>query len=150
MAERRVAEVVAETDRLGEILVQAQRTGSGARDLRDLERMGQARPVVVAGRRDEHLRLVLEPPERLRMDDPVTVALKRGPQPAVGLRDDAVGWIRAGRGRRQRRALVLAHARGEALGDGSARMRGKSRHNHDSDSATRRRQGFVTNTMTPP
>ena len=65
VAERRVAEIVAERDRLGQLLVQAQHLGDGPRDLRHLERVGQPRPVVVAARREEDLRLVLQPPERL-------------------------------------------------------------------------------------
>ena len=48
MAERRVAEIVDQRDRLGEILVAAQRARQGARDLRHLDRVGQPRAVVVA------------------------------------------------------------------------------------------------------
>ena len=48
--ERRVAEVVAEPDRLDEVLVQRERARDRARDLRDLERVRQPRAVVVAGR----------------------------------------------------------------------------------------------------
>ena len=65
VAERRVPEVVAERDRLGQLLVQVQHFRDGARDLRDLERVRQPRAVVIAGRREEHLRLVLQPAERL-------------------------------------------------------------------------------------
>ena len=50
-----------------------------ARDLRDLECVREARAVVVALRREEDLRLVLQPPERFRMDDAVAVVLKRRP-----------------------------------------------------------------------
>ena len=42
-----------------------------------LERVRHARAVVVAGRVDEDLRLALQAPERLRVDDPVAVALER-------------------------------------------------------------------------
>ena len=62
-----------------------QRTGDRAGDLRRLERVGEPRAVVVALGRHEDLGLVLEPPERLRVHDPVAVALERRPQPAVGL-----------------------------------------------------------------
>ena len=74
VAERRVPEVVAEGDRLGQVLVEAQRAGDAARDLRHLDRVGQARPEVVALVRDEDLRLVLEPAEGARVDDAVAVA----------------------------------------------------------------------------
>ena len=87
MAERRVAEIVSEPDRLDEILVEGERTRDRARDLRDLERMGHARAVVVALGRHEDLRLVLEAPERLAVHDAVAVALQRGAQRAVGLLD---------------------------------------------------------------
>ncbi len=50
VSERRVAEIVAERDRLGQLLVQVQHLRDGARDLRDLERVRQPRPVVIAGR----------------------------------------------------------------------------------------------------
>ena len=75
MPERRVAEVVAERAGLGEVLVQGERPGHRPRDLRDLERVREARPVVVALERNEDLRLVLEPAERARVDDAVAVPL---------------------------------------------------------------------------
>ena len=48
--ERRVPEVVAEADRLDQVLVQAQRPGDRPRDRGDLERVGEPRAVVVAPR----------------------------------------------------------------------------------------------------
>ena len=93
VAERRVAEVVAEPDRLGQVLVQPERAGHRARDPAGLERVGEPGPVVVALGRDEHLGLVLEAPERLRVDDPVAVALERRPHRAVRL---GLGARRAG------------------------------------------------------
>ena len=75
VAERCVAEVVPERDRLGEVLVQPQGPGGRPGDLGDLERVRQANAVVVPLRREEHLGLVLEAPERLGVDDPVAVAL---------------------------------------------------------------------------
>ena len=77
VAERRVAEIVAERDRFGQLLVQPQHLGDAARDLRHLERVRQPRPVVIAGRRKEHLRLVLQAAERLAVDDAIAIALKR-------------------------------------------------------------------------
>ena len=49
VAERRMTEIVAEPDRLDQILVEPQCASHGARDLRDLERVGQPGAVVVAG-----------------------------------------------------------------------------------------------------
>ena len=98
VAERRVAEIVAERDRFGQLLVQPQHLGDRARDLRHLERVRQPRAVVIAGRREEHLRLVLQPAERLAVDDAVAVALKRRP--------DVV--FRLGRRRPRESALLAA------------------------------------------
>ncbi len=82
VAERRVADVVAERDRLGQILVQAQRPRDPARDPGRLERVREPRAEVVALGIDEDLRLVAQTPERLRVDDAVAVALERRPQAA--------------------------------------------------------------------
>ncbi len=85
MAERRVAEIVRQRQRLGQILVEAERAGDAARDLRDLEAVRQARAVMVALVRDEDLRLVLQPAEGGRVDDAVAVALERRARRAFGL-----------------------------------------------------------------
>ena len=98
VAERRVPEIVAERDRLGQLLVQPQHLGDRARDLRHLERVREPRAVVIAGRREEHLRLVLQPAERLAVDDAVAIALER--------RADVV--FRLGRRRPRESALLAA------------------------------------------
>ena len=74
MAERRMAEIVRERQRLGEIFVEPQRAGERTRDLRHFERVGEPGAVVVALVEYEHLRLVLEAAEGRRMDDAVAVA----------------------------------------------------------------------------
>ena len=78
VAEGRVAEIVAERDRLGEIVVETQRAGERAGDLGDLDRVGEAGAEMVALVMDEHLRLVGEAAEGGRMDDAVAVALEFG------------------------------------------------------------------------
>ena len=65
VAERRMTQIVAERDRLGQLFVQSKHLRDRARDLRDLECVREARAVVVALRREEDLRLVLQPAERL-------------------------------------------------------------------------------------
>ena len=65
VAEGRMAEVVAEPDRLGQVLVQPQRARDRARDPAGLERVGEPGAVVVALGVDEDLRLVLQPAEAL-------------------------------------------------------------------------------------
>jgi hypothetical protein len=106
--EGRVAEVVAERDRLRQVLVEVQPAGDVARDDGRLERVGQARAVVVALGGDEDLGLVLEPSERLRVDDPVAVALERRPQGALLLGPRAPRRVGTGRERREHGLLALA------------------------------------------
>jgi hypothetical protein len=103
--EGRVAEVVPERDRLGQVLVQRQGPRDRARDPGRLERVREPRSVVVALGRDEHLRLVLEAPERLRVHDPVAVALERRAHRRVLLRPRAPRGVGARRERRQMRLL---------------------------------------------
>src|SRR5438093_3109202 len=69
---------MAERDRLGEVLVQAERARGRARDVRHLERVRQANAIVVTLGRQEDLRLVLQPSKRLGMNDPVSIAMKAG------------------------------------------------------------------------
>src|SRR5919198_6304590 len=103
--------VVSEADRLDEILVQPKRTRDDARDRRRLERMRHTRAVVVSLRVDEDLRLPFQTAERLRVHQPVAVALERradaagllGPSPAARL-------VRPDGERREPRLLVLADA----------------------------------------
>ena len=76
MAERRMAEIVREAERLGQILVEAERARHRSPDLRDFEAVGEPNPIMVAIRRDEHLCLVPEAAERDRMDDAVAVVLE--------------------------------------------------------------------------
>ena len=116
--ERRVAEIVAEPDRFDEILVQLQRPADAARDPGGLERVRQPCPEMVALRIDEDLRLEAQAAERLRVDDPVAVALERRPQPALLLGQVASPRLVGADGeRRQPALLVLAHAAGEGVGN---------------------------------
>ena len=81
MPVRCVSQVVPERDRLGQILVKPQRPRYGARDLAYFERVCQPRAIVIALRRQKHLRLVLKATKRFAVQDPVAVALKIGTQP---------------------------------------------------------------------
>ena len=117
VAERRVPEIVAEPDRLDEVLVQPQRSSDAARDPGGLERVRQTRAVVVAGGIDEDLRLVHQPPERLRVHDPVAVALERRAEQARRLLARAPTRLEgAHRERREPSLLLLAYARLEGIG----------------------------------
>ena len=129
VAERRVAEVVAERDRFGQLLVQPQHLGDRARDLRHLERVREPRAVVIAGRREEHLRLVLQPAERLAVDDAIAIALERRPDRVFGLRRAGGracrrSWPPAARGSRAR-ALRAARGSWIVIGTAGSRSRRK-------------------------
>ena len=78
---------------LGQVLVEAKHPRDAAGDLGDLEGMGQPGPVVVGLVGDENLGLVLEPPERHRMHDPVAVALITATGRAFGLGDPAAAAL---------------------------------------------------------
>jgi hypothetical protein len=77
MPERRVAEVMGQRQRFGQILVEAERAGDGAGDLGHFQRMGKPGPEVVPFVVDKDLRLVLQAAKRIGMDDAVAVALER-------------------------------------------------------------------------
>ncbi len=76
MTERRMAEIVGKTERLGQILVQPERASHGSADLGDLDRMGQPDAKMIAVRSNEYLGLIPQPAEGSGMDDAVAVALK--------------------------------------------------------------------------
>ena len=81
MAEWRMAEVVRQRQRLGEILVEAELAGQRAGDLRHFQRMGQPGAVMVAFMEHKHLGLVLQAAKGGGMDHPVAIA----PERAAGL-----------------------------------------------------------------
>ena len=89
MAERRMAEVVAERGGLGQVLVEAERAGERAGDLGDLQRVRQAGAEMIALVEHEHLGLVGEPAERGRMDDSVAVAAEGAAGGALAARQSA-------------------------------------------------------------
>ena len=103
-AERAVAQIVRQCDRLDQVLVEPQRARHGPRDLRDLQGVGQARAVVIAFVIDEDLRLVFQPPERGAVNDAVAIALIGGPVGVFGLVVRAPAGL--GRPAGERRQLV--------------------------------------------
>ena len=109
MAEGRVAEVVPQGDGLSQVLVEAKRTGDGARNLSDLEGVGEARPIVVAFGGEKDLRLVGEAPEALAVENPVPVALVARPQQVLLLGDEPSPRFRGSRGARREELLLATH-----------------------------------------
>src|SRR5258706_6236374 len=104
VAERRVPKVVTERNGFGQLLVQLKDLRDRARDLRHLERMRQTRSVVIAGRGEEYLCLVFQPPERLAVDDPIAIVLIRRTHIVFRLRPETAA--RAGALRRLGRQRV--------------------------------------------
>ncbi len=85
MAERRMAEIVRQRQRLGEIFVESKPAGERAGHLRHFKGVGEPRAVMVALVEDEHLGLVLEAAEGGRVDDPVAIAAEGAAAFAGGL-----------------------------------------------------------------
>jgi hypothetical protein len=71
-----VAKVMGQAQGFGQILVKPEDPRHRSPDLRHLDRMSQPNPEMVAVRRNEHLRLVAQPAEGDRVDDPVPIALE--------------------------------------------------------------------------
>ena len=86
-----MAQVVRQGERLGQVLVEAQHAGDGTGDLCHLQAVREARAIVVALVKHEHLRLVGEAPEGGGVHDAVAVALEGGAHGAGGLGMDAAG-----------------------------------------------------------
>src|SRR5438067_1111192 len=77
MSKRGVADVMAESQRFGEVFVQTQNGRDRAGNLRNLDRMGQSIAEMVGEPGRENLRLGFQPPEGAGMHDAVAVALER-------------------------------------------------------------------------
>ena len=108
MAEGRVAEVVGERDRLGEVVVEPERARQRPGDLRHLDRMGEPGAEMVALVMDEHLGLVGEAAEGGRVDDAVPVALELACGSATAARRRAGRASAPGRPRRGRAARAAS------------------------------------------
>jgi len=77
VTERGMAEIMRQRQRLGEILVEPELTGKRAGNLRDFQRVRQARAIMIALVKYEYLCLVLQAAERGRMNDPVAITPER-------------------------------------------------------------------------
>ena len=108
MPERSMPQIVTKRNSFGKILVEPQRHRYRPSYLRHLQSMREPRPVMVAHRREKHLRLMLEPPKRLGMYYPVSVSLKIGAYIALLLLPHPAAAVLAQtRKRRQLLRLVL-------------------------------------------
>ena len=97
MAEGRMANIVRQAERLGQILVDAERPRNRAADLRHFKAVRQPDAEMIAIGREKYLRLVAQPAKGDRVDDPIAIALEGiarppgratrfGMQPAAALR----------------------------------------------------------------
>jgi hypothetical protein len=86
MAEGRVAQIMRQRERLGQILIEAQQPRNGPRNLSHFNGMGQPRAEMIALMVDKHLRFVLQAAKGGRVDDAVTVPLKGRPRITAWLR----------------------------------------------------------------
>jgi len=75
MAEGGVTKIMRQGERLGQVFIEPERTGDRAGDLRDFDRMGKTRAVVIPLVIDKDLGLVFQASEGSGMDDAVAVAL---------------------------------------------------------------------------
>ena len=89
MPERGMAEIVAERDRFGEVVVESERASESARDLGHLDGVGEAGAEMITLVIDEDLRLVGQAAKGGRVHDPVAVALELGARRRRRLGDEA-------------------------------------------------------------
>ena len=86
VSKRRMAHIMDESESFRKVLIEFQHVCNSAGDLRDFDGMRQPVAEMVGKRGSEDLRLVLEPPESARVNDPVVIALKCGPVRVIRLR----------------------------------------------------------------
>ena len=85
MPEWRVAKIVGERKRFGQVLVETERARQRARNLGDFQSVGQPRSKVIALMEDEDLRLVRQAAEGARMNDAVAITAEDASRRARGL-----------------------------------------------------------------
>jgi hypothetical protein len=79
MTERGVPDVMGKAQRLGQILIETKHPGDRSTYLGNFETVSQADAKMIAIGCDKHLCLVPQAPKGNRVNDAITVALKRGP-----------------------------------------------------------------------
>ena len=86
MSEGRMSHVVNQRQGFGQVFVQTQHAGDGARYLRDLDGVGEAVAEMIRESGRENLGFVFQPPERAGMHDAIAIPLKRVPVGMLRLR----------------------------------------------------------------
>src|SRR5271165_6625803 len=87
MAKRRMADIVDQRQGFGQVLIQAQGTGRGARDRRDLESVGETAAEVVGVAVGENLGFASHAPERAGVSHASAIALESA---AIGM---GILWV---------------------------------------------------------
>ena len=85
VSEGRMPDVMHQRESLDQIGIQVETRRDGARDLRNLDRMGQPGAEVVGDTMSENLSLILKPAKGAGVNDAVAVALERGAIGMLGL-----------------------------------------------------------------
>ena len=86
MAKRRVPQVMAQSQRFGQILIQPQYPRDGACDLRHFQRMGQPSAVIITLMINKNLCFILQTPKGSAVNNPIPVPLIRRAGQAFRLR----------------------------------------------------------------
>ncbi len=97
VGEGRMADVVSQRQRLGEIFVQVEHRGRGAGNLRHLDGVGQAVAEMVGKPGREHLGFGFQAAEGAGMDNAVAVALEAVAVRVVGFRVEPAPALRQGK-----------------------------------------------------
>ena len=114
MPKRCVSKVMPKPYRLGEVFIEIERARDGARNLADFESVGKAGNIVVAQWRNEDLRLMLQPAERLAVEDAVSVALVFSAYIGWRLGDGASGGLAGLRRKRGQASLARFESQTDA------------------------------------
>ena len=111
MAKRRVPDIMHQRQRFGHVLVQLERAGDGARDLRHLHGVGKAAAKVIGVAVSKDLCLSGQPAKGPGMDYPGAITLERrsigmGCFGVLSLRQQMAGVVRYGNARREGKNLA--------------------------------------------
>jgi hypothetical protein len=93
MAKGRVAKVMGQGERLGQVFIKAKRAGERPGDLSDFETVGEANAEMIAIGGDENLSLVAQAAKGAAVDDAVAIALKYGSGRGCRLRVEAAAGL---------------------------------------------------------
>src|SRR6266540_5584550 len=105
VAKRRVAQIMAQPDRLDQIFIQPKRARHCSGDLSDFERVRQPGAIMIAEWRNKDLCFILKPAEWLGVQNTVAIALKPRANRRIFLWPIARGGV--AEGRQWRKPLVL-------------------------------------------